>query len=157
MKRPRVYLDTSVLGGCFDEEFASWSNALVQDIRRGLLDAVVSELVAAEVAGAPDRVQGLYADLLGLGAEEIEATAEAVALADAYQDRGILTERFYDDGLHIALATVTGVDMLVSWNFRHIVHYEKIRSFNAVNLERGYRTLEIYTPREVVRYEDDER
>ena len=77
---------------------------------------------------------------------------EAFELDDLYQESGILTSNFYDDGLHIALATLAEVDLLVSWNFRHIVHYDKIRRFNAVNLEQGYKSLTIYSPREVARY-----
>ena len=77
---------------------------------------------------------------------------EAFELADLYQESGILTSNFYDDGLHTALATLAEVDLLVSWNFRHIVHYDKIRRFNTVNLEQGYKSLTIYSPREVARY-----
>ncbi len=75
-------------------------------------------------------------------------------MADAYQDRNILPPKFHDDGVRIALATVAEVDVLVSWNFKHIVHYEKIRLFNAVNLEFGYKQLQIYSPREVTNYEE---
>lgn len=149
MKLQRIYLDTSVLGGCFDPEFAEWSNGLMQDFRIGCLKPVLSQVIAAELREAPDRIQVLYAELLALGAEIIEATESALELADAYQTRRILTPRFYDDGLHIALATVAEVDVLVSWNFRHIVHFDKIRLFNAVNLEYGYRALQIFSPREV--------
>lgn len=74
----------------------------------------------------------------------------------AYQSQGILTARFFNDGLHIALATVGQVDVLVSWNFRHIVHFNKIRLFNAVNIQQGYRTIQIYSPREVTTYEDND-
>ena len=75
---------------------------------------------------------------------------EAVELLDAYTARGVLGARFRTDMLHIALATVADVDVLVSWNFRHIVRLDKIRLFNAVNLEQGYKPLSIYSPREVV-------
>jgi len=50
------------------------------------------------------------------------------------------------------MATVADVDILVSWNFRHIVHFDKIRQFNAVNLEKGYKTIAIYSPMEVTTY-----
>ncbi len=66
-----------------------------------------------------------------------------------------LTPKFYADGMHIALATIAEVDLLVSWNFRHIVRYDKIRLFTAVNLERGYKPLAIYSPREVASDEED--
>jgi predicted nucleic acid-binding protein len=120
-KSERVYIDTSVIGGCFDAEFAPWSNGLLKDFRLGLYRPVVSEVVAAEVADAPDLVRERYEELLDLDAEVLEVDAEVLRLADTYQARKILTPKFYDDGLHIALATVAGVDLLVSWNFRFFV------------------------------------
>jgi hypothetical protein len=152
MKIQRVYLDTSVLGGCFDPEFAEWSNGLIQNIRDGLFMSLLSQVTATEVEDAPEQVQELYAELLTLNPEIIEATERALELADAYQARNILTPKFHDDGLHIALATIAEADVLVSWNFKHIVRFDKIRLFNAVNLEYGYKPLQIYSPREVTTY-----
>lgn len=152
MKLQRVYLDTSVLGGCFDPEFAEWSNGLMQDLRAGIFRPLLSQVVAAEIQDAPDQVQELYAELLALDPEIIGATEDALELADAYQLRKILTPKFFDDGLHIALATIAEADVLVSWNFKHIVRFDRIRLFNAVNLEYGYRPLQIYSPREVTTY-----
>ena len=149
MKAQRVYIDTSVLGGCFDPEFAQWSNALLADFRASLLRPVISEIVAAEIADAPQAVRDLFSDLSALKPEVIATTPEALLLADAYQQHGILSPKFYADGVHIALATIAEVDLLVSWNFRHIVRYDKIRLFTAVNLELGYKPLAIYSPREV--------
>lgn len=156
MKIQRVYIDTSVIGGCFDVEFATWSNALMQDFRAGKLRPVVSELVAAEVADAPRQVQERYAEILTLKVEILLVSEAALELAECYQRRGILPVQFYDDGVHIALATIAEVDLLVSWNFKHVVHYNKIRLFNAVNLEQGYKPLAIYSPREVASDEEDE-
>lgn len=73
-------------------------------------------------------------------------------MLDSYLKHNILSERFIDDMKHIALATAACVDMLVSWNFKHIVRYDKIRLFNAVNIENGFKTLEIFSPREVTSY-----
>jgi len=155
MKVPRIYIDTSVLGGCFDTEFSRWSNQLLTDIHRGSFAPVLSEIVAAEMPDAPDAVQALYADLIAGNAEFIAVSTEALELADAYQQRGILTSKYYNDGVHIAVATVAEVDLLVSWNFKHIVHFDKIRRFNAVNLERGYKPLQIFSPREVISYDNE--
>ncbi len=156
MKVQRVYLDTSVLGGCFDAAFAPWSNRLIADIRRGIFTPLLSDIVAVEMSTAPINVQALYAALIADHAEVLSVTATALELADQYQQRSILTPKFYNDGVHIALATVADADLLVSWNFRHIVHFAKIRRFNAVNLERGYKPLQIFSPREVVSYDDDD-
>jgi hypothetical protein len=152
MKKQRIYIDTSVIGGCFDTEFAEWSNGLLNDFREGRFKPLLSEVIAAEIQDAPRVVQVLYAELATLNAEIITVNESALELADEYQKRNILTPKFYDDGLHIALATIAEADLLVSWNFKHIVHFDKIRLFNAVNLEYGYRALQIYSPREVTIY-----
>lgn len=154
MKVQRVYLDTSVLGGCFDPEFARWSNALIRDFRTSRLHPVISDVVAAEINMAPPAIQALYAELQMIHPTMVLTTEAVIALADQYQARHILTPKYYDDGLHIALATIAEVDVLVSWNFRHIVHLDKIRLFNAVNLEQGYKPLSIYSPREVAQDDD---
>lgn len=158
MKVQRVYVDTSVIGGCFDEEFASSSNGLMKDFRLGNFEPVVSEVVTAEIEeDAPDEVQKQHRWLLGLDPEHLEVNDQVVELAAIYVDRGIPTLNYYDDALHVALASVHAVELLVSWNFRHIVHFEKIRRFNAVNQELGYRTVEIRSPREVTNYGPDEQ
>ena len=78
-------------------------------------------------------------------------------IAETYVKHKILTPKYTDDMMHIALAAVAEANILVSWNFKHIVHYDKIRLFNAVNAELGYRELQIYSPREVINYEEDQR
>ncbi|CAN2042441.1 PIN domain-containing protein [Candidatus Magnetomoraceae bacterium gMMP-15] len=156
MKIQRIYTDTSVIGGCFDEEFLLWSNGLMKDFSLGNFKPVVSEIVSAEIEEAPEHVKKQYAKLLSLNPEVLEVAEESLELAEAYQLKNILTPKFYDDGLHIALASVSEVDVLVSWNFKHIVHFDKIRLFNAVNLELGYKQLQIYSPREVTNYEETE-
>ncbi len=155
MKVLRIYVDTSVIGGCFDIEFAKWSLDIMNDFRKGKYKVVLSDIVAAEIEDAPSMVQEQYGELLSLSPEVIEVNKEALDLADAYNEKRILPPKFLDDMRHIALATVSEVDVLVSWNFKHIVHLDKIRFFNAVNLERGYKPLQIYSPREVSSYEEE--
>jgi len=155
MKIQRIYIDTSVIGGCFDSEFAKWSKGLIEDFSLGSFKPLLSEIISAEIENAPAQVQKLYGELLTLNPEIAAIDDEAADLADAYQERNILTQKYYNDGLHIAVATVMEADMLVSWNFRHIVRVEKIRLFNAVNLEKGYKPIQIYSPREVTVYGAD--
>jgi hypothetical protein len=157
MKVQRVYTDTSVIGGYFDTEFAPWSRAIVQDFQHGRRALVVSDLTTAEIEDAPANVQALYADLLRLAPEVLALNPAVEQLAALYQQRGIVSSKYYDDGVHIAFATIAEVDVLVSWNFKHIVHLDKIRLFNAVNLEQGYKPLVIYSPREVASYDNEER
>lgn len=100
-------------------------------------------------------MQEAYAELLLQGAEVLAVEGTAADLARTYQERGILTPKYYNDGVHIALAAAAEVDLLVSWNFKHIVHDQKIRLFNAVRLELGYKPLQIYSPREVAQHGTD--
>lgn len=151
MKKLRIYVDTSVIGGCFDPEFQLWSNGLMEDFRRGRFSLVLSDVTAAEIELAPEAVRDLYAELIVI-AEMLPVTEDAISILLAYEGHGVLDPRFRNDMLHIALATVSGVDVLVSWNFKHIVRVDKIQQFNGINLELGYKTLAIYSPREVTTY-----
>ncbi len=155
MPIPRVYLDTSVVGGCFDREFAIWSLALVEDFRAGRLRPLVSTLLAAELEQAPAAVRALHLELIALAEPALTLGDEAFDLADRYRAHRIVPERYQNDMLHIALATVGLADVVVSWNFRHIVRFDKIRQFNAVNLEAGYKPVAIHSPREVSTYGTD--
>lgn len=152
MKKQRIYIDTSVIGGCFDHEFSQWLNGLVKDFEAGIFIPILSELVAEELKLAPISVREKYFELLGLGAPMLLINDEVRELLAIYQQRQILTDKCRNDMLHIAIATVEEVNILVSWNFKHIVRFDKIRSFNSTNVEAGYKPLEIYSPREVTVY-----
>jgi hypothetical protein len=149
MARLRIYVDTSVVGGYFDREFARWSEALVGDFRAKRLVPVLSDVTAAEVAAAPPAVQALHDELVRLAGGVLPVTREVIDLEQAYEGRKILPRRYAADMRHIAIATIASVDAVVSWNFKHIVRLDKIRQFNAVNVELGYGALTILSPREV--------
>lgn len=151
----KVYIDTSVIGGCFDSDFAPWSNGLMKDFQLGHFKPLVSDLVTIEIGRAPQEVRDKYADILKCGAHILNITEEVLDLADAYRRNKILGAKFENDRVHIALATVFRADILVSWNFKHIVHFDKIRMFNQVNQKMGYHPISIYSPREVTRYEKE--
>jgi hypothetical protein len=151
MRKRRIYVDTSVIGGCFDPEFEVWSNGMIEDFRTGKFRLVLSDVTAAEIERAPEAVQELHVELLSI-AEPLSVTEDVLDVLSAYYSHGILGPRFRNDMLHIALATVADVDVLVSWNFRHIVRLDKIQQFNGVNMELGFRALAIYSPREVTTY-----
>lgn len=155
MKKLRIYVDTSVLGGCFDPEFAEWSNRLHHRFLGGELAALLSAVTAAEVEQAPEAVRKIYDELVSVGSEVLPVSSEAMELLVAYQGRAILGPKFRNDMLHIAVATVAEADVVVSWNFRHIVRLDRIRRFNSVNMELGYKQLAICSPREVAPYETD--
>jgi len=146
MKRLRIYADTSVFGGCFDEEFAEESLAFFNNIKVGKFLLVVSPTTLEELEKAPDHIKRVLTELPTEKVEVIEFTAEIALLRDAYLDAGIINAKNSADAEHIAAASVADVDLVVSWNFKHIVHYEKIN---------GYREIRIYSPREVI--DNDEK
>jgi hypothetical protein len=150
VKQTRIYADTSVIGGCFDDEFAEESRALLAAAREGRVLLLLSDLLAAELARAAPEIQEVLSDLPPECFEVVSSTEESARLRDAYLRAGIVGRRQAADAHHIALATVSYADLLVSWNFKHIVHWDKIRGFNAVNLKEGYPPLEIRSPKEVV-------
>ena len=126
---------------------------MMRDFRAGRFLPVLSDVTAAEVVLAPEPVRALHQEMLVLAGAVLPLTADVLRLVARYEARDILPLRFQADMQHIALATIAEVDALVSWNFRHIVRLEKIRLFNAVNVESGYRALSIRSPREVTTYE----
>lgn len=99
---------------------------------------------------APSKVRARINEIPEEHQAIIPDSDDASALAQAYLDHGVVGPGSRADALHVALATVGGADVLVSWNFKHIVKLEKIRVFNAVNLVEGYGLIEIRTPKDVL-------
>lgn len=151
----RVYADTSVYGGVCDEEFAQASQAFFAQVRAGRFLLIVSPVLEEELAGAPERVQTLYHEMAGL-AESAVLPAEAVRLQEAYLRAGIVGNKWADDALHVAFAAISRCSLLVSWNFKHIVHYDKIALYNAINVVEGYGKIGIHSPEEVIEYENED-
>ena len=149
----KVYADTSVFGGVFDEEFAEPSKEFFAEVKSGRFNLVVSAVVQAEIASAPKEVQEFFRRV-GEEAEIAELTQEVLELRNAYLNAGVVTPKSIDDAAHVALATISGCRMIVSWNFKHIVHFQKIPKYNAVNALNGYRTIEIFSPFQVIDYGD---
>lgn len=156
MAKPlRVYADTSVFGGVYDSEFAVPSQIFFEQVQEGRFSLVTSTLVSTELQDAPKQVKNLFTTLLPL-MEIVPVDANALALQSAYLQAGIVTAKWADDALHVATATVSSVKLLISWNFRHIVHYDKIRLYNAINRLQEWDEIEIFSPREVIFYETEE-
>ena len=148
--RSRIYVDTSVFGGCEDVEFIDHSRSLVSAMAKGEYAMVISEVTLVELEKAPVPVRAHLERIPESLIEVLSLDAEAEALAAEYIRDGAVGKNQRADALHIAIATVARVDVLVSWNFKHIVNLRRIHAFNAVNLKQGYPVLEIRNPREVI-------
>ncbi len=150
-----VYADTSVFGGAFDEEFRQASQSFFDMVRHGHFNRLTSVVVQEEIGSAPAEVVTNFEQMLNF-AEIVEVSEEVLQLQQAYLNAKIVTEKWAADALHVALATVGGCSMIVSWNFKHIVHFSKIPLYNAVNTLSGYSNIAIHSPQEAINYEDEE-
>lgn len=153
--KQRIYIDTSVFGGYFDHEFKDHTVPLFDRIRAGEFIVLYSTVTQDEIEHAPEKVKQLVQSLKADQTVFLDASAEALDLATAYILEKVVGETSFADCLHIALATINRADFLISWNFKHIVNIERIRGYNAINIKNGYKQLEIRSPREFERYEDD--
>jgi hypothetical protein len=148
--KQRIYIDTSVIGGCLDKEFSEWSIRLFEEFQLGLKIAVVSNLTQLELEKATDDVKSVLLSVPESNVENVFLNEESEKLSISYIEANIVTVKHIADAQHIAIASVERVDVLVSWNFKQIVNLDRIHAFNSVNLRFGYPMLEIRTPREVI-------
>jgi len=151
----RLYLDTSIFGGYFEDEFSFWTKLLVDKIVNKEIKIIYSRLTDIELAPAPKKVRDLVKMLPQEQLEFVDLTDESTHLAEKYLFEKVVGKSSRADCIHIALATIHKADVLVSWNFKHIVNLQRINGYNAVNSKSGYNILEIRTPREILYYEND--
>jgi len=159
MRPLRVYVDTSVFGGCIDDEFADESRRVFDAVRSGHIVLLLSDVVVAELEPAPSEVKRVIESIPAECVERVAITRDVIQLRDAYIRHGVIGVRWLDDATHVAAATVARADAMVSWNFRHIVRLDRIKGYNQVNLGEGYGVLTVLSPREVMydeQADDDE-
>ena len=153
--KQRIYIDTSVFGGYFDIEFAEHTIPLFERLANNEFILLFSSVTQDELENAPLNVKNLVKSMKTKNTEFLEISEEAVELATEYITEKVVGETSFADCLHIAVATINHADFLVSWNFKHIVNMQRIRGYNSINIKKGYRDLEIRSPREFEKYEDD--
>ena len=145
-----LYLDTSVIGGYYDGEFEEETVILFEKIKLGQYNVVLSNITYDELQNAPVRVKAVLEDIPQDRLKKIELTKEATELADSYIIANVVGKTSRADCFHIAMATIYRADILVSWNFKHIVNVNRIRGYNAINLQLGYSPIDIRSPKEII-------
>lgn len=150
----RVYADTSVFGGIFDDDFQNETEEFFEEVKKNRFTLITSAVVKAEIEPAPEKVKNFFNELIEI-AEIVDISKNVLQLRDAYLKAGIVAPKYSDDALHVALASASNCSLIVSWNFKHIVHFEKIPLYNAVNVLNGYSEIKIFSPLEVIKYEED--
>lgn len=152
--KSRIYIDTSIVGGFYDEEFSEATQKLFGRLELDEVIFVVSDLLDLELINAPEKVRDHLMQYSANKFERVELTEEAIRLADIYIEEKVVGKTSVEDCRHIALATIHKVDVLASWNFKHIVNLDRIKGYNSVNLRHGYPMIEIRSPKDLVRYEE---
>jgi predicted nucleic acid-binding protein len=150
----RFYFDTSVFGGVFDMEFEETTLQLFERVKLGKVICVFSDLTETELLRAPENVKEHFKNLPKENIERVIVTDEILSLASKYIAEKVVGQTSFDDCIHIATATINKVDILVSWNFKHIVNVYRIRGYNSINIRSNYHILEIRSPKEIIEYED---
>ena len=153
--KQRIYIDTSVVGGYFDEEFKEATRLLFDRLEKNEIIFVVSDLLDLELLNAPEKVRELLHNYSSEKFQRVELIDEVIALADNYIFEKVVGQTSLEDCRHIALATINRVDVLASWNFKHIVNLDRIKGYNSVNLKLGYQMIEIRSPKDLVNYGND--
>ena len=152
--KQRFYFDTSVFGGVFDKEFEEETLQLFERVRLGKVICLYSDLTETELLKAPENVISFFNSLPKAQTERLTVNAEIINLATKYIEEKVVGKTSFDDCLHIATATIIKADILVSWNFKHIVNVYRIRGYNSINLRMNYTSLEIRSPKEILEYEN---
>ena len=153
--RQRIYIDTSVVGGYYDEEFKEATIQLFERLDKNKVIFVVSDLLDLELINAPQLVREHLLKYSADKFQRVELTKDAIILADTYIEEKVVGSTSLEDCRHIALATIYKVDVLASWNFKHIVNLQRIKGYNSVNVRLGYSILEIRSPKDLVNYGKD--
>jgi predicted nucleic acid-binding protein len=153
--KQRIYIDTSVVGGFFDEEFKEATIKLFKRLENNEIIFVVSDLLDLELINAPQLVKEHLLKYSADKFQRVELTEEAIKLAGAYINEKVVGKTSLEDCRHIAIATIHKVDVLASWNFKHIVNLDRIKGYNSVNLRLGYSMIEIRSPKDLVNYGND--
>lgn len=154
MKKLKLYLDCSIYNFAIANDVPEEREItlkLFEEIRSEKYEVFISDVVFREINKAPETVAVLLKDLItGLNPQDLPMNDEVQSLANEYIERGIIPVKYLDDALHIAAASVYNVDVILSWNFQHIVKLKTKREVTGVNIGLGYKEIEIYSPREVV-------
>ena len=155
--KQRFYIDTSVWGGIYDKEFERETALLFNMIETEQIVCLYSDITESELMKAPEKVRSFFECLHTDKKEKVAITPDVLNLAKLYVDENVVGNTSFNDCVHIAAATVNKADMLVRWNFKHIVNVYKARSYNAINMKLGYPILNIHSPKEIVGYGNDDQ
>ena len=159
MKKLKLYLDTSTISHLFASDTPHKmddTNLLWADLIKGKYNIFISPVVISEIKKCPEPRQSLmFEKLEQIKFQILNESDEVYMLADEYIKGGVLNEKSRDDCLHIAYAVIYNCDVIVSWNFKHLVNIRTINGVRAVSSLEGYKGIDIITPTFIIQEGDD--
>jgi len=160
MRIPKIYLETTIFNFPFVDDAPNYradTLRLFEEIEAGKFKPYTSGYVIDELEDTKnaEKREKMKALVKNYGIEVMPANPEVRRLANLYIKEGIIPEKKGPDAIHIAAATVAGLDFIVSLNFQHIVKRKTIVETEIINAREGYRRIYIHTPMEVIEYEKD--
>jgi predicted nucleic acid-binding protein len=142
MKKLKIYLDQQDTPERMAETHILWDK-----IKADIFEVVISDVTIAEINDCDKKKRETLFDYLNqIKYIMIESDRRSVDIASRFVDLGILNQKSFDDCQHIANAIVSGCDIIVSWNFKHIVNHKTMMGVKAVTALEGYDDLLIYDP-----------
>ncbi len=159
MKKLKIYLETTIINFYFADDAPDKKAdtiQLFQEMKKGNYEAYTSNAVLDEINEASEQLrQKLLSLLVKYDIPVLEEGSDVDRLADLYVSEGIIPLKYREDTVHIAMATITGMDIILSWNFKHIVKRKTILMTNLINAREGYKNIDIYSPSEVIENDDE--
>ena len=154
MKVPKVYIETSVFNFVFADDAPDKKNdaiKLFEEIKEGLYEPYTSDYVLQELLRAEEPKQSQMVEMINeYDMTLLEQDDEADRLANVYIAEGVVSEKYFTDAVHIAVATVNDLDFIVSFNFQHIVKRKTMTMTESINIREGYKRIGIHSPTEVI-------
>ncbi|MEO8208997.1 MAG: type II toxin-antitoxin system VapC family toxin [bacterium] len=161
MRKLKVYLDTSVLNFPFADDAPEFKKITIEFfndyVQKNIYDTFISEVVIKEIMNTKnkDKRNKLLNSLKDYPFEVLNINDEVEALASIYVEEGIIPQNKFEDAEHIAISTVNQMDILLSWNFKHLVNYNKKQQVRTINSKENYLyPLDLLTPLELI-YENN--
>lgn len=154
MRQFKIYLDTSIINFAVDDRNPKEKEVtlkLIEEIKQGRYEVFISDVVIFEIKRADkERAEQLAKVIKDINPEQLVIDDEVRVLASKYMEEGVIPAKYENDAIHIAVASVNNLDLIVSWNFEHIVKFKTKKEVTGINSFMGYKDIEIYSPREVV-------
>jgi predicted nucleic acid-binding protein len=154
MKIPKIYFDTSIFNFAIADDVPQEREItlrLLDEVKSGKYEVFISEVVIGEINRAPQTKAVRLRDCINkINPEELALDDSAQALAEEYIEKGVIPSKYEDDAFHIAIASVNNLDVIVSWNFTHIVKLKTRREVAVINTLMGYKPIDICSPQEVI-------